>query len=320
MGPLGSTFGQLIVSTTYDPGVVEGWGVRRNNWEVSTSVTHELMSRVSLDVAYFHRVQGNYTATDNRDIVPADHDEDRVTAPDDARLPNPGEVICTVQLKTTKFGPTFADDNYVTFADQFGPRAVTFNGVDFTVNARPTSSFFINGGISTGVDVDDDCEQIVDSPQKRFCRNSSGWITQMKASGSYTLPWQDINIGAVLQNLQGQAIGSTYNYNVSQTNLGRSFTGTTTRSVQLIEPGTLVHVAPHPGRPAVLQDLPAGRREASAGDDGPVQHVQLERASRGQLPGRRDTAPGIDTDLRAELAAAADTAGRDAESGPQFNF
>ena len=74
MGPLGSTFGQLIVSTTYDPGVVEGWGIRRNNWEVSTSVTHELMSRVSLDVAYFHRVQGNYTATDNRDIVPADHD------------------------------------------------------------------------------------------------------------------------------------------------------------------------------------------------------------------------------------------------------
>ena len=107
------------------------------------------------------------------------------------------------------------------------------------MNARPTSSFFINGGISTGVDVDDDCEQIVDSPQKRFCRNSSGWITQMKASGSYTLPWQDINIGAVLQNLQGQAIGATYNYNVSQTNLGRPFTGTTTRSVQLIEPGTL---------------------------------------------------------------------------------
>jgi len=240
MGPLGSTFGQLIVSTTYDPGVVEGWGVRRNNWEVSTSVTHELMSRVSLDVAYFHRVQGNYTATDNRDIVPADHDEYCVTAPDDARLPNPGEVICGMyDVKTTKFGPTFADDNYVTFADQFGPRAVTFNGVDFTVNARPTSSFFINGGISTGVDVDDDCEQIVDSPQKRFCRNSSGWITQMKASGSYTLPWQDINIGAVLQNLQGQAIGATYNYNVSQTNLGRAFTGTTTRSVQLIEPGTL---------------------------------------------------------------------------------
>jgi hypothetical protein len=61
----------------------------------------------------------------------------------------------------------------------------------------------------------------------------------MKASGSYTLPWQDINIGGVLQNLQGQAIGATYNYTVSATNLGRAFTGTTTRNVQLIEPGTL---------------------------------------------------------------------------------
>ena len=34
LGPLGSTFGQRIVSTTYDPDVVTGFGKRRNNWEV----------------------------------------------------------------------------------------------------------------------------------------------------------------------------------------------------------------------------------------------------------------------------------------------
>jgi hypothetical protein len=321
MGPLGSTFGQLIVSTTYDPNVVEGWGVRRHNWEVSTSVTHELMPRVSLDVAYFHRVQGGYTVTDNRDIGPADHDEYCVTAPNDDRLPNPGEVICGMyDVKPTRFGPQFADDNYVTFGDQFGPRSVTFNGVDFTVNARPTSSFFINGGISSGVDVDDDCAQIVDSPQKRFCRNSSGWITQVKASGSYTLPWYDINIGGVLQNLQGQAIGATYNYTVAGTNLGRAFTGTTTRSVQLIEPGTLFT----PRRTQVdlrfakTFRLPGAKRVQAMMD---IYNTFNSNAPVGANSQAGETPPGINTTYGPNwLQPLNILQGRYVKFGAQFNF
>ena len=213
MGPLGSTFGQLIVSTTYDPDTITGWGKRRNNWEFSTSITQELMPRVSADVAYFRRVQGNYTVTDNRDIGPADYDTYCVTAPVDDRLPTSGQQICGLyDLKASKFGAQFNDDNFVTFANHFGTRSVMFNGVDVTINARPTSRFFINGGFATGQDTDNDCDQIVDSPQKIYCDSRSGWITQVKATGSYTLPWQDINIGAVLQNNQGQEIRASWNY------------------------------------------------------------------------------------------------------------
>jgi hypothetical protein len=243
MGPLGSTFGQLIVSTRYDPDTLEGWLKRRNNWEFSTSITQELMPRVSADVAYFRRVQGKYTATDNRDIGPADYDTYCATAPVDSRLPTSGQQICGLyDLNPSKFGAQFADDNLVTFADQFGKRTVVFNGVDVTINARPTSRFFINGGFATGQDVDNDCDQIIDSPQKIYCDSRSGWITQVKATGSYTLPWWDINIGGVLQNNQGQEIRASWNFTTASTNLGRNFSGgnaTTTRSVQLIPPGTM---------------------------------------------------------------------------------
>jgi hypothetical protein len=243
MGPLGSTFGQLIVSTRYDPDTIVGWGKRRNNWEFSTSITHELMPRMSADVAYFRRVQGNYTLTDNRDLTPADYDTYCVTAPVDDRLPTSGQQICGLyDLNPAKFGGQFNDDNFVTFAEQFGNRTVMFNGVDVTINARPSSRLFINGGFATGVDTDNDCDQIVDSPQKIYCDSTSGWITQVKATGSYTLPWWDINIGGVLQNQQGQEIRASWNFRRDQTTLTRNFAGgnaTTTRSVNLIPPGQM---------------------------------------------------------------------------------
>ncbi len=242
MGPLGSTFGQLIVSTTYDPDTITGWLKRRNNWEFSTSITQELMPRMSIDVAYFRRVQGDYTVTDNRDVTPADYDPYCVTAPVDDRLPTSGQQICGLyDLNPSKFGAQFADDNFVTYADHFGKRSVVFNGVDVTFNARPTSRFFINGGFATGQDVDDDCGVIVDSPQKVYCHAPSGWITQVKATGSYTLPW-DINIGGVVQNHQGQEIRASWSYTRAATTLDRNFAGgnaTTTRTVNLIAPGTM---------------------------------------------------------------------------------
>jgi hypothetical protein len=64
----------------------------------------------------------------------------------------------------------------------------------------------------------------------------------VKATGSYTLPWYDINIGGVLQNQQGQEIRASWNFRTNQTTLGRNFAGgnaTTTRSVNLIPPGAM---------------------------------------------------------------------------------
>ena len=243
MGPLGSTFGQQVVSTRYDPDVVTGWGKRRSNWEYSASLTQELMTRVSLDVAYFYRTQGNFTTSDNRDIGPEDHDPYCVTAPVDARLPDGGGYrICGFyDLKPTSFGPQFSDDLVVTFVDHFGKQTQTFHGFDVIVNARPRSGLTLNGGFSTGVDATNNCDLAkVDSPQAVFCDGDSGWLTAVKASGSYLLPWHEINVAAVFQNLPGQQILANWVINSTQAEgLGRAFTGGTTRTVSLIEPGTM---------------------------------------------------------------------------------
>ena len=41
------------------------------------------------------------------------------------------------ELKPTKFGPSFADNNLVTFVDKLGGKQTeVFNGVDVAINAR----------------------------------------------------------------------------------------------------------------------------------------------------------------------------------------
>jgi hypothetical protein len=254
MGPLSSTFGTQIVSTTYDPDVVTGWGKRRNNWEYSASVTHELMNRVSADFSYFYRTQGNFTITDNQETTNADYDEYCVTAPADDRLPNGGgyKVCGFYDLNPAKALPQFADDQVVTFADNYGKQTETFHGFDFILNARPQSGLILNGGFSTGVDLENNCDMsVVDNPQSSttttfrpsiWCDRSSGWQTAVKASMSYTFPWQDINFGAVFQNLPGQGIGALWTItaaNAEWVRPGRTgFSATSTRTVNIIEPGS----------------------------------------------------------------------------------
>ena len=138
LGALANTnFGRVSVATQYDPETIEGFGKRRNNWEVSASVTQELMSRVSVDVAYFRRAQGNFTTTDNLDVAPTDFQPYCVTSPPDPRLPGGGgqEICGLYDIVPTKFG--VATSNVVTFVDKLGGKQTeVFNGVDVAFNAR----------------------------------------------------------------------------------------------------------------------------------------------------------------------------------------
>lgn len=163
-----------------------------------------------------------------------------MTAPVDARLPGGGgNLICGLyDIKPAKFG--VASNNLVTFADNFGSHTQTFDGFDFILNARPRAGLTVNGGFSTGLDREADCD-VIDSPEKRFCETSTGWQTSAKASAAYTLPWQDIQFGAVFQNLPGQQILATWPITSATPGLtlGRAFSGGGSRNIALIEPGTV---------------------------------------------------------------------------------
>ena len=53
-------FGQLTSVAEFEEATRFGWGNRAYNWEFSTSVQHELLPRVGIDVGYFRRWFGNF--------------------------------------------------------------------------------------------------------------------------------------------------------------------------------------------------------------------------------------------------------------------
>jgi Carboxypeptidase regulatory-like domain len=262
-----NAFGSVNVATRYDPETIHGFDHRRNNWEVSTTLSHELMSRVSTELSYFRRAQGHFTTTDNLDVAPTDFQQYCVTAPKDPRLPNGGgNQICGLyDIVPAKFG--VATSNLVTFADNYGKQTEVFNGIDFAMNARLRSDLFITGGLATGNTHFNVCDAFVDNPQTGFglsvaaavagtapapgtgsvfsyCDFDTSWLTQVKATGTYTLPWQQIQIGGVLQNLPGQQIQAQWNITQADAalgTLGRALSGgaNTSRQVPLIKPGTM---------------------------------------------------------------------------------
>ena len=154
-GTINPLFGTSLITTRYDPAVSDGWGKRPYNWEDSASVQHELMPRVSLEAGYYRRVFGNFTVTDNLDITPADftssgHRPDR---------PAPGEcqwesgvrsrrhLACEGRHRGTP------SNQIIRFASDYpGERSQIDNGVDLTVNARPTGRLFLQAGVSTRAD------------------------------------------------------------------------------------------------------------------------------------------------------------------------
>ena len=137
-------FGSPIINTRYDSDVLEGWGKRGDNWEVSLGIQHELVPRVGVSAAYFRRWWGNLHVTQNRAVTSADFDPYCITAPVDARLPGGGgNQICGLyDVSAAKFGLT---DNLITFADNFGKQTQVYDGVDLSMNAR-----FPNGALDRG--------------------------------------------------------------------------------------------------------------------------------------------------------------------------
>ena len=75
------------ITTTYDPEILNGWGIRPYDWNFGVQVQQQLLPRVSVDVGYFRRSFGNFFVTDNRAFAPGDFDRRQLAAPSDARFP-----------------------------------------------------------------------------------------------------------------------------------------------------------------------------------------------------------------------------------------
>jgi hypothetical protein len=261
LGPLSArSFGSPVITSRYDPDVLNGWGKRGYNWEVTTGVDHELVPRMGISATYIHRWWGNLLVRQNQGVTAADFDPYCITAPVDPRLPGGGgEQICGFyDVTRAKFGVV---DDVVTFVDNFGSESVVYDGVDINLNGRLPNGGLFGGGTSIGRTRDNFCYALNDpslaatttgfSPAggtfangaqrtQAFCDLRPPFQPNTKFYAAYPLPWWGVQMSATFQSRPGPAIGASYtarNSEIAPTLLRDLSAGANgTATVQLMSP------------------------------------------------------------------------------------
>lgn len=240
-------FGLPVFSSSYDPEVIQGWGVRPYQWEFGSSVQHELFPRVGLSVGYFRRWYGNFVVTDNRAVTASDFDTFSVPVPSDDRLPGGGggSVGGFVNVTPSKFGLV---DNFVTRASNFGSQTEQWHGVDVNVNVRARNGLTLQAGLSTGKTTTDNCEIVDQLPEvlgansREYCHVESPFLAQYKGLGAYTIPGIDVLVSGTFQSTYGASLQANLNASnaVVAPSLGRPLAGgAANASVNIVKPETL---------------------------------------------------------------------------------
>ncbi len=237
-------FGSSTQGTAWNPALLEGWGVRPNDWAVGVGVQHEIAPRVSAEVSYNRRwfPTRNFTVTDNRAIGNADYEPYSIVAPLDPRLPGGGGYVIDDlwDIRPEKFG--VESDNYVTAASDFGTQTNRWHGVDVNFNVQLENGVRFQGGTSTGRRITDGCEITPDSPSQRFCRVVEPFQTQIKGLGSYTIPRVDVLVSGTFQSSPGPSRSANMVVpagagSLVQETLGRPLaSGASTVTVNLVAP------------------------------------------------------------------------------------
>jgi hypothetical protein len=225
------------VTSRPDPDLERGY-----NWEYSTSLQHELMERVSVNVGYYRRQFYNLDVIDNQFLAPSDWSPFGITTPTDQRLPLSGQPIEMFTLNSTAVGrPT---DNLRTFSTI---NRTIYNGFELSGNLR-REKLLLFGGINTERRAQTDCDGSTaaastarDNPNGlRFCDSIPPFRTTFKMSAAYQLPWE-FQLSGTFMAIPGPDVDA--NYTVTAAIAGRpiigSTAGATTISVNLIEPNTV---------------------------------------------------------------------------------
>jgi len=246
-------------TTTVNPAILGGWGVRPYDWQFGASVQHELLPRLSVEVGYTRRWWGNFFVTDNVLTKAADYDVYGILIPQHANLPGGGEMAPFVAV--TPEAAARGAQNYLTAETDYGPARTSYwQGMDFTATWRFSSSFTAQGGTSTGRAVRNNCAvtqalpELLGAARVDSCDVTENWATSFRGLASYTLPKIDVLISASMRSLEtapgggvatnGLSLAANYLLpnSVIVQSLGRLpanalVTGTTT--VNLLNPGLL---------------------------------------------------------------------------------
>jgi Carboxypeptidase regulatory-like domain len=262
-------FGNPFSTTTVNPDVLHGWGIRPYDWQFGVSVQQEVLPRVSIDLGYNRRWWGNFFFTDNRALTPQDFDTATINAPGNPLLANGGGYPVTFLTRNTR-SALGATDNYYTFAGDYGDVMTYWHGVDFSINARMRNGITFQGGTSTGRGVRDYCPvmqqlpetyvtpgSVLASQQVAACAVTEPWLTAVRGAVTFTIPRADVLVSASARsasNVQPSTVNTfvasngasiSANENVTSailqsSNLGRALApGLAFQTVDLTLPGQL---------------------------------------------------------------------------------
>jgi hypothetical protein len=259
-----ATFGTIAGGTAYDSNLLNGWGKRLFNWEMTAGVQHELAPRVALNVQYARRWYGNFRITDDTAVTAADYERFTLNVPNDSRLPNGGGTMTGFDL--TAAAAARAPLYLVTLADNYGKQIEHFDGINVSLQARLQNGLLVQGGFGPGRQVTDDCEIVDDLPEMLHadvtgnpsrittntarplerCRQNNGWRTGVSGLAAYTIPKVDVSVSGTYQNQPGAQINAnsaacsgvqTAACTSLTTTLGRPFSGGASRFYNLIPAG-----------------------------------------------------------------------------------
>jgi hypothetical protein len=267
VGGAGLNFGSANPNTTtINPDILGGWGVRPNDWQIGASVQHELLPRLSVEAAYNRRWWGNFFVTDNVLTTAADYETFSIAIPQHENLPDGGQTAQFVAI-TPAANARGAQSYMTSEKDYADPRTSYWHGVDFTATARLAFGLNLQGGTSTGRGVRDTCDLTralpellgtgaVGTARVDSCDVTEKWATTFRGLASYTLPKIDVLVSASMRSLVTAPGGSASNglslaanYQVPNTVIQQSLgrlpanalaTGLTT--VNLLNPGQLYSV------------------------------------------------------------------------------
>jgi carboxypeptidase family protein len=193
--------------TTVNQATLHGWNVRQSDWQWGITIQHEVIPRVSVEVAYNRRWFLGEKVTDNTLRGPGDYQAFTITAPSDPRLPGGGGYPIALNL-VTQAGSDRGTRNYVTFETDFGEeRRSYWDGVDFTLNARLRRGLTMQIGTQTGRSALDTCDsaRVLDATTQvtikdlRNCRDVDPFQTTVRGLASYTIPKVDVLVSGTVR-------------------------------------------------------------------------------------------------------------------------